>query len=93
MLKYIKSKYQLLNELLKTYKKSDYLDFKEKDKTYLELFYEWLFDNFLIVLKYLSIGTLITIAYLTPGIWGLVLKCSVGYWLLFRVLWLIRRGE
>lgn len=88
---WLRSKCKLVTEFFKQTTHSEYLAWNTRhDKLLIIVFIEWLLDY---VGKHLFIGLLLTLALTTSGWLGLYLKLTIGYWLLFKVLVVLRQGE
>ena len=88
---HIKSNISLFIEYIRQTDYTDYQVWCTRDDKKLDIvFIEWVINT---PLRYLGLGLLMTVSYITPGFIGLVFKASVCYWLLERFIKLVKRGE
>lgn len=84
-------KVKLFKEFVTTTPIYKYREWQEDDNKSLFVYsVEWFFEN---VVSYLMIGLLLALAFVTEGFIGLVLKFTLGYYFLKRLLLLIRVGK
>ena len=81
----------LFKEFINNTSIKEYKQWKlDDDKTLIIVFIEWFFNE---IFYYIFIGLLFALALTLNNFIGLWFKAIMGYWLLVRLLLLIRKGE
>ena len=83
-----RTKIRLFKEFVLTTKHQDYLSWSLKDdKLLFIVFIEFMLDFFI---KYVMTGLLLNLAIVVEGNIGLFFKLTCGYWLLIKILTILR---